>query len=69
MKSALSLTLIVCLVGSAIPLAAQERFVEPTSGPIARASNSGGQAGPVWHLAVRRDAEPVRLRCRQKSEA
>ena len=37
MKSALSLTLIVCLVGSAIPLAAQERFVEPTSGPIARA--------------------------------
>ena len=37
MKSALSLTLIVCLVGSAMPLAARERFVEPTSGPIARA--------------------------------
>ena len=37
MKSALSLTLIVCLVGSALPAAAQDRFYEPTSGPIARA--------------------------------
>jgi hypothetical protein len=37
MKSALSLTLIVCLVGSALPATAQERLGEPTSGPIARA--------------------------------
>ena len=37
MKSALSLTLIVCLVGSALPAAAQDRLDEPTSGPIARA--------------------------------
>ena len=37
MKSALSLTLIVSLVGSTIPLTAQERIVDSTSGPIALA--------------------------------
>ena len=37
MKSALSLTLIVCLCGPAIPLAAQETLVESTSGPVTRA--------------------------------
>jgi hypothetical protein len=36
MKSGLAFTFIVCLVGSALPLAAQVRFVERTSGPIAR---------------------------------
>ena len=36
MKSLLSLTMIVCLIGSSLPLAAQERL-EPTSGLIIRA--------------------------------
>src|SRR5438876_3645065 len=36
MKSAVSLTLIVSLIGSALPATAQERLDEPASGPIAR---------------------------------
>src|SRR5712692_2421502 len=36
MKAALSLTLVVCLVGSALPVTAQNR-ISGSSGPIARA--------------------------------
>ena len=37
MKSAISLTLVISLAGSAAPVAAQERLLAPTSAPIARA--------------------------------
>jgi len=40
MKSALSLTLIVCLVGWALPVSAQEAFRETTQGPMTRATVS-----------------------------
>ena len=40
MKSALSLTLIVCLVGWTLPLSAQEAFRETTQGPMTRATVS-----------------------------
>jgi hypothetical protein len=40
MKSALSLTLIVCLVGWTLPVSAQEAFRETTQGPMTRATVS-----------------------------
>ena len=40
MKSALSLTLTVCLVGWTLPVSAQEAFRETTQGPMTRATVS-----------------------------
>jgi hypothetical protein len=66
MKSALSLTLTVCLVGSAMPLAGQERL-GPTSGPIARAvtreairlAAASAEAGTSELEAVQQAGKPV----------
>ena len=62
MKSALSLALIVCLVGSTMPLAAQERLIEPTSGPIARAAKREAARLALASQADAADANWSRVR-------
>jgi hypothetical protein len=54
MKSALSLTLIVCLVGWTLPVSAQEAFRETPKGPMTRATVS-----EAVRLAVAQENTPT----------